>query len=376
MLIGSKLIIGVALLVLGAGLTQAGDASKDFGDATTGATLMNRQLDPTGAPQASSSALSANELAKEISNPVTSLWQLQFQFNNYKLESRDSFPTNGKWVNNLLFQPVLPVSLTNDWNLITRPVITFYDSTQRPTVKIVGGRPQLSSERTTSFGDLVLAQVLSPAHTEPWIFAVGPTWIFPTAGSDFTGQGKWQVGPAVGGGYITNQFMIAAFAQQWWSFAGDADRPHTNQLSLLPLVYSFFGDGWSVGYSGNILADWTAPSRDIWTVPLGPSVAKVIKLGMLPVQVQIAGQYFVARPRGWPGMEHPASNYTGDSEADKETAVPMNTRAHSKTCLGETDHLLPQGVVAFREPVQQADARAASPLRQCLCRANRVRREW
>ena len=82
--------------------------------------------------------------------------------------------------------------------------------------------------------------------------AAGPTWIFPTAGSDFTGQGKWQVGPAVGGGYITNKFMIAALAQQWWSFAGDADRKHTNQVNILPLVYCFFGDGWSVGYSGNI----------------------------------------------------------------------------------------------------------------------------
>jgi hypothetical protein len=70
----------------------------------------------------SSSALSANELAKEISNPVTSIWQLQFQFNNVKLESKDFSPVSGEWVNNLYFQPVMPVSLTEDWNLITRPV--------------------------------------------------------------------------------------------------------------------------------------------------------------------------------------------------------------------------------------------------------------
>ena len=271
-LIGWKLIVGLTLLV----------------------------IEATPAWPQAAAALSANELAKEISNPVTSLWQLQFQFNNIKLESRDSFPTNGKWVNNLLFQPVMPVSLTNDWNLITRPVMTLYDSVQRPTVKIVGGRPQLSSERTTSFGDTILATVLSPAHTEPWIFGVGPTWVFPSAGSDFTGQDKWQVGPAVGGGYITDKFMIAALVQQWWSFAGEADRRHTNQVNVLPLVYSFFGEGWSVGYSGNILADWTAPDRDIWTVPLGLSIAKVIKVGMLPVQVQLGGQYFVVRPRGGP----------------------------------------------------------------------------
>ena len=158
-------------------------------------------LDPSAA--VSSSALSASELAKEISNPVTSIWQLQFQFNNVKLESGDLNPVSGKWVNNLYFQPVMPVSLTKDLNLITRPVITLYNSVPHPTA--TGG-----SERTTTFGDMILAQVLSPAGTEPWIWGVGPTWIFPTAGSDFTGQGKWQVGPAVGGGYITDKFMIAA----------------------------------------------------------------------------------------------------------------------------------------------------------------------
>ena len=48
-------------------------------------------------------------------------------------------------------------------------------------------------------------------------------------------------------------------------------------------------------------SNWTAsPSRNIWTVPLGLSVGKVMKIGILPVQVQIGGQYFVARPDGAP----------------------------------------------------------------------------
>lgn len=248
---------------------------------------------PTGTSGGSSSAPSANDLAREISNPVTSLWQLQFQFNNYKLESGAFLPESGKWVNNLYFQPVLPVSLTNDLNLVTRPVITLYQTVPHPTAS---GR----SERTTAFGDMILAQVLSPAHMEPWIFGVGPTWIFPTASSDFTGQGKWQVGPAIGGGYITNNFMIAALVQQWWSFAGDMNRRRTNQMNVLPLAHVFFGEGWSVGYSGSILADWTKRGDDAWTVPIGLSVGKVVQFGPLPVQIQIAGQYFAVSPAGGP----------------------------------------------------------------------------
>ena len=125
-------------------------------------------------------------MAKEITNPVTSLWQLQFQFNNVRLESADVSPVSG-WVYNLYFQPVMPVSLTKDMDLITRPVITLYNSVPVPT------GPD-SSDRKTTFGDMILAQVLSPAGTEPWIFGVGPTWIFPTAGSDLPAKVSGRLG--------------------------------------------------------------------------------------------------------------------------------------------------------------------------------------
>ncbi len=90
--------------------------------------------------------ISSNELAKQVANPVTSLWSIQFQFNNFALES-------GKWAENLLFQPVLPVSLTKDVNLITRPMIPLYVSVPHPTA--TG-----EFERTTTFGDMILAEML------------------------------------------------------------------------------------------------------------------------------------------------------------------------------------------------------------------------
>jgi hypothetical protein len=131
--------------------------------------------------------VSASELNRQLSNPITSLWSLTFQFNNYRLE-------NGQWNNNLQFQPVLPVSLTKDLNLITRPVIPLYNSVPHETAPG-------EFDRTTGFGDIILLELLSPAHTGHWILGAGPTFIFPTATSDFTGQGKWQAGPAFVVGY-------------------------------------------------------------------------------------------------------------------------------------------------------------------------------
>ena len=226
---------------------------------------------------------SASELNRKLTNPVSSLWSITNQFNNFKL-------SNGHWNNNWNFQPVLPVSLTRDVNLITRPVMPFYNIVPHETTP---GQ----FERTAGLGDLALLELLSPAHSGHWVLGAGPTFIFPTATSKFTGQGKVQAGPGVVVGYLTKEFILGVFPQQWFSIGGDPGRPDTSQLNLQPIAAIFFGDGWSFGYSGNILADWKAPSRDVWTVPIGAAIGKVVKLGRLPVKIQLGLQYMPVRPR-------------------------------------------------------------------------------
>ena len=236
---------------------------------------------PVTAAETEEGGQSAKELNKQLSNPVTNLWSLTFQFNNYILE-------NGHWNHNLQFQPVLPISLTEDWNLINRPVIPVYQSVPHP---IGPGRLR----QTTAFGDIVDVEMLSPAHSDPWLLALGPTFIFPSASSKFTGQGQYQIGPAGVLGYLTKDYIVGVFPQQWWSVS-EGDRPAVSQLNLQPFAAWFFGEGWSVGYSGNILANMHAPSGDMWTVPVGLAIGKVVKFGRLPVKLQIAGQYMPVHP--------------------------------------------------------------------------------
>jgi hypothetical protein len=226
---------------------------------------------------------SASELNRQLTNPVSSIWSIANQFNNFELN-------NGQWSNNWNFQPVMPVSLTKDWNLITRPVMPFYNIVPH---EISPGE----FARDAGLGDLALLELLSPAHSGNWVLGAGPTAIFPTATSGFTGQGKWQLGPSVVVGYLTKQFFLGVFPQQWWSIGGEHGRPDTNQMNLQPIATLFFGEGWSIGYSGNILADWTAPSPDVWTVPVGLGLAKVVKLGRLPIKIQLAVQYMPVHPR-------------------------------------------------------------------------------
>src|SRR6478672_9101730 len=231
---------------------------------------------PTGEP-------SASELNRQLTNPVSSLWSISNQFNNFELN-------NGQWNNNWNFQPVLPLSLTKDWNLITRPVMPFYNIVPHET-------SPGEFARDAGLGDLTLLELLSPANSGNWVLGAGPTAIFPTATSHFTGQGKWQLGPSVVVGYLTKQYFIGVFPPQWWSIGGEHGRPDTNQMNLQPIATIFFGEGWSFGYSGNILADWNAPSEDVWTVPVGLGLGKVVKFGRLPVKIQLAVQYMPVHPR-------------------------------------------------------------------------------
>jgi hypothetical protein len=198
---------------------------------------------------------------------------------------------NAHWNSNLNFQPVLPVALTSDWNLITRSVIILFNSVPHPD-----RNNPTDTERTTAFGDTVLMEMFSPSPklVGNWLLGLGPTFIFPTASSDYTGQGKYQVGPAALVGYLSEKWILGAFVQNWTSFGGSGNRSDTNQMNLQPFAAYFLPDGWSIGYSGNVLANWKADKAgDTWTVPLGLAISKALKLGKLPVKVGLAGQYMV-----------------------------------------------------------------------------------
>ena len=297
----SFLIAGAAILTLGIlsvvpAIGAADPSNVEINDKTIGETFApdtgvslrlpfrnGENLSYGAVTESSTGEESASELNRKLTNPVSSIWSIANQFNNFELN-------NGHWNNNWNFQPVMPVSLTKDWNLITRPVMPWYNIVPHETAPG-------NFERATGLGDLALVELLSPAHSGNWILGAGPTAIFPTATSPFTGQRKWQLGPSFVAGYLTKEYFIGVFPQQWWSIGGVHSRPDTNQMNLQPIATIFFGEGWSLGYSGNILADWNAPSEDVWTVPVGLGLAKVVKFGRLPVKFQLAVQYMPVHPR-------------------------------------------------------------------------------
>ena len=227
---------------------------------------------------------SLNEVNKELSNPISSIWALQLQENTYWLNKPD------RNVVNLQFQPVLPLALTDDWNLITRPVFQVMNST--PYVN-----ESLHLHRVTGFGDTIVASLLSPSPklAGPWLLGAGPSFIFPTASNSRLGQNKWQLGPAGVFGYLGDKWLAGVFPQQWFSVGG----PGSQTVSQMNIQYFFTylpGGGWGIGTNPNMLVNWYASNANKVTFPIGLNVSKVIKIGPLPVKLAVQGQYMPVHP--------------------------------------------------------------------------------
>jgi hypothetical protein len=234
----------------------------------------------------------ATELNKQLTNPVSELWSIQFQQNNYRISPGIPFDQGERWSSNLLLQPVLPIALTPEWNLITRPVIPLFVSQPHPEAD-----DPTHVDRTTAFGDITFLNLLSPSSelVGNWLLGVGPTWIFPAGTSIWTSSGKWQVGPSAVVGYLSEHWILGAFLQNWTSFGGSGPKA-TNSMNLQPFAAYFLPGGWGIGYSGNILADWKASATNAYTVPIGVFISKVMKVGPLPVKFALAGQWMPVHP--------------------------------------------------------------------------------
>lgn len=237
--------------------------------------------------QSGDQSQSAAELGKQAANPLSAGWLMQTQQNNNWVGM--PFNMGDRVQSDLLFQPLVSAKLTEDWTLFARPVLTLFNST--PFVN-----PSGQSERTTAFGDTVLAFVVAP---HPFFgghltVAAGPTFIFPTASDHLLGQHTWQLGPDLGVVLSGKHFLAFAFPQQWFKIGGGG--PKTNQLNTIWGFTYFFKNGWSIGTVPAFLVNWQAPRNQRLTFPIGPQIGKLCKCGHTPTLFQLQFEYYPVHP--------------------------------------------------------------------------------
>lgn len=240
---------------------------------------------------------SLQEVARQINNPISTLWQLTFDNQIVGVDGGGLDAVEPAYTGT--FEPAMPINLTKfglkrfEWaehfNVITRLTLPFVETIPLPPGSGSGGRK-------SGFGDIQLGSVLAPNTPYGFVWGLGPTFIFPSASDDALGQGKWQAGPATVAGYLGKQWTVYALAQQWWSFAGDDDRPHTNQLSLNYVLLRSLPHRWQIGMQPSMTVDWTESRGNKVSLPVGLGVGRTIRIGKIPVQFWVEADYYAVHP--------------------------------------------------------------------------------
>ena len=227
----------------------------------------------------------AEDLSNQINDPTSPLTTLQLR----DVVTPRVPDANGPG-NALELLPVVPILPSH-----------FLPFTQllKATLLVLVTLPSPTS--VTGLGDFQLFDLVTISQSwGRWGF--GPIFVFPTATSQSLGQGKWQVGPALGGIYSSvKNLVIGAVLQNPISFAGDASRPSVNSLVITPTAtYTLPGHGgWFLGYSDfNLSFDWE--NGGAATIPVGIQAGKVLELAGLGFSASLEGGAAVVRPSSFP----------------------------------------------------------------------------
>ena len=230
------------------------------------------------------SKASEDEIAKESENPIGSLTVLPFE--NYV---NLGFGPNKGTQDVLEFEPVVPIHVNQDWNVITRAIIPV---TWDPSLLPAPSVPQALAPSTFS-------AVLAPrTPTNGWIWGVGPIAQIPTETSLTVGSNVWGLGPTAIFVHTGTHIVAGLLINNVWSFGGTSGPGGSRYAQFLaqPLFNYNFGQGWFMS-TAPIITDNEVGHGQKWTVPVGVEGGRIIRvLGNLPVKLSVGGYYNIVTP--------------------------------------------------------------------------------
>lgn len=227
---------------------------------------------------ASAQEADADELAQALANPLATLVSVPLQY-NYD----ETFGDEGHR-HTLNIQPVIPASISSDWNMISRTIIP-----------VIAQKDVVPGTDQSGLGDTAQSIFFSPKEptASGWIWGVGPAALLPT-GTDDLGNDTWALGPTAVFLKQASGWTYGALINHLVDVGGDTDIRST---FLQPFLARILRGGRTVTLNAEASYDWEAEQ---WTAPLNLMYSKVTTIGGQMVSYQVGARGYLDKPDDGP----------------------------------------------------------------------------
>jgi len=230
--------------------------------------------------------LADDHYAKQLANPIAELISVPFE-----ADYDDNIGTNDKgsaWT--IVAKPVIPFSISENWNLITRTIVPFITQDDIP----------FNGAGKSGIGDIIPTFWFSPkkptSHGIVW--GVGPALLLNTASNDVLGANKWGAGPAV---IVLRQdegpWTYGGLVRHIWSFAGNNSSSGVSATNMEPFIAYVTELKTTYTIKTESIYDWEAEE---WAVPVIFKAEQMLKIGSQRLQVGGGLRYWAASPSDGP----------------------------------------------------------------------------